>query len=115
MNDELLAEYAYTLEVDEKSDVYSYGVVVLELVTGRKPVGDFGEGVDIVQWCNKVASGRPHEAVVQILDRRLSNVPREEAAHLLFVASLCIQHNSVQRPTMREVLHMLSEFPSFPY
>ena len=44
-----VAEYAYTLRVDEKSDVYSFGVVLLELVTGRRPVGDFGEGVDIVQ------------------------------------------------------------------
>jgi serine/threonine protein kinase len=32
----LIAEYAYTLKVDEKSDVYSFGVVLLELLTGRK-------------------------------------------------------------------------------
>ncbi|XP_042496911.1 leucine-rich repeat receptor-like serine/threonine-protein kinase BAM1 [Macadamia integrifolia] len=41
-------EYAYTLKVDEKSDVYSFGVVLLELVSGRKPVDEFGDGVDIV-------------------------------------------------------------------
>jgi hypothetical protein len=31
--------------------------------------------------------------------------------HLFFVALLCIQENSVERPTMREVVQMLSEFP----
>lgn len=108
------AEYAYTLKVDEKSDVYSFGVVVLELLTGRRPVGDFGEGVDIVQWCKKVTNCRK-EDVIQIVDRRLMtstpnhNVPKEEAMHLFFIATLCVQENSIERPTMREVVQMLSE------
>lgn len=40
--------------MDEKSDVYSFGVVLLELVTGRRSVGVFGDGLDIVQWVNKM-------------------------------------------------------------
>ncbi|PON48767.1 Phosphorylase kinase, gamma catalytic subunit [Parasponia andersonii] len=102
-------EYAYTLRVDEKSDVYSFGVVLLELLTGRRPVGDFGEGVDIVQWSKQATSCR-REDVLQIVDRRLTSVPEDEATHLFFIATLCIQENSVQRPTMREVVQMLSEF-----
>lgn len=104
-------EYAYTLRVDEKSDVYSFGVVLLELITGRRPVGDFGEGVDIVQWAKRVTIGRPEE-IICVLDPRLSTtVPQEEAMHLFFVAMLCVQDNSIERPTMREVVQMLSEFP----
>uniref|UniRef100_A0A0D9XQL1 non-specific serine/threonine protein kinase n=1 Tax=Leersia perrieri TaxID=77586 RepID=A0A0D9XQL1_9ORYZ len=103
-------EYAYTLRVDEKSDVYSYGVVLLELITGRRPVGDFGEGVDIVQWTKRVTDGR-RENVHRIVDRRISTVPMDEVAHLFFVSMLCVQENSVERPTMREVVQMLSEFP----
>ncbi|MED6158383.1 hypothetical protein PIB30_032362 [Stylosanthes scabra] len=104
-------EYAYTLRVDEKSDVYSFGVVVLELLTGRKPVGtEFGEGVDLVQWCKKATNGRKEE-VMNIIDKRLSVVPKEEAMHLLFISMLCLEENSVERPTMREVVQMLSEFP----
>lgn len=104
------AEYAYTLRVDEKSDVYSFGVVLLELVTGRRPVGEFGEGVDIVQWAKCLTKCR-REEVNRILDPRLTVVPKDEAMHLFFVAMLCVQENSVERPTMREVVQMLSEFP----
>ncbi|KAK4254447.1 hypothetical protein QN277_009831 [Acacia crassicarpa] len=103
-------EYAYTLRVDEKSDVYSFGVVLLELITGRRPVGDFGDGVDLVQWCKKATNGRKEE-VTNIVDMRLSVVAREESMHMLFIAMLCLQENSVVRPTMREVVQMLSEFP----
>lgn len=105
-----IAEYAYTLRVDEKSDVYSFGVVLLELITGRKPVGDFGEGVDLVQWCKKATNCRKEE-VMNIADVRLTVVPKEEAMHMLFIAMLCLEENSVERPTMREVVQMLSEFP----
>ncbi|KAG6493748.1 hypothetical protein ZIOFF_048750 [Zingiber officinale] len=105
-------EYAYTLKVDEKSDVYSFGVVLLELVTGRRPVGDFGDGVDIVQWA-KFATGGSRDGVAAIVDPRLGAgaPPADEVAHVFFVAMLCVQENSVERPTMREVVQMLSEFP----
>ncbi|KAL0364997.1 UNVERIFIED_CONTAM: Leucine-rich repeat receptor-like serine/threonine-protein kinase BAM1 [Sesamum angustifolium] len=103
-------EYAYTLKVNEKSDVYSFGVVLLELVTGHRPVGDFGEGVDIVQWI-RCSTNCNREEVTRIIDPRLTVVPKDEAMHLFFVAMLCVQENSVERPTMREVVQMLSEFP----
>ncbi|KAI9198433.1 hypothetical protein LWI28_015748 [Acer negundo] len=103
-------EYAYTLKVDEKSDVYSFGVVLLELITGRRPVGDFGEdGLDIVQW-TKMQTDSNKEGVVKILDQRLSNnIPISEAMQVFFVAMLCVQEQSVQRPTMREVVQMLAQ------
>ncbi|KAL4184005.1 hypothetical protein AMTRI_Chr11g157870 [Amborella trichopoda] len=104
-------EYAYTLKVDEKSDVYSFGVVLLELITGHRPVGDFGDGVDIVQWAKRTTGG-DRRKVTLILDSRLNQVPLEESMHLFFIAMLCVQENSIERPTMREVVQMLSEFPN---
>ncbi|KAH9603121.1 hypothetical protein KSS87_002695 [Heliosperma pusillum] len=105
-------EYAYTLKVDEKSDVYSFGVVLLELITGRRPVGDFGEGVDIVQW-TRLQTNNQKENVPVILDPRLPAVPRDEAVHLFFISMLCTQDNSIERPTMRDVVQMLSEYRKF--
>ncbi|KAL8231720.1 hypothetical protein R6Q57_001498 [Mikania cordata] len=102
-------EYAYTLKIDEKSDVYSYGVVLLELITGRRPVGDFGEdGLDIVRW-SKMQTNGSKEGVEKILDERLKKVPIDEAKQVFFVAMLCVQEHNVERPTMREVVQMLAQ------
>ncbi|KAH0464151.1 hypothetical protein IEQ34_006937 [Dendrobium chrysotoxum] len=106
-------EYAYTLKVDEKSDVYSFGVVLLELVTGRKPVGEFGDGVDIVQWVRKMTDSSK-EAAIKILDPRLPTLPVHEAMHVFYVAMLCVEEQSVERPTMREVVQILTELPKLP-
>ncbi|CAJ2635219.1 unnamed protein product [Trifolium pratense] len=103
-------EYAYTLKVDEKSDVYSFGVVLLELVAGRKPVGEFGDGVDIVQWVRKMTDSNK-EGVLKVLDPRLPSVPLHEVMHVFYVAMLCVEEQAVERPTMREVVQMLTELP----
>ncbi|KAJ3672401.1 hypothetical protein LUZ60_007122 [Juncus effusus] len=104
-------EYAYTLRVDEKSDVYSFGVVLLELVTGRRPVGGFGEGVDIVHWVRKITSelSDPSESASAeaVSDKRLSPSPIGEITNLFKVAMLCVEEQSTVRPTMREVVHQL--------
>jgi hypothetical protein len=98
--------------VDEKSDVYSFGVVVLELVTGQRPVGPhLGEegGTDLVQWV-RARVGVDHAGAAGILDPRLrGDVPAWEAAQVLLVGLLCVQEQSVERPTMREVVHMLQQ------
>nr|XP_023885234.1 leucine-rich repeat receptor-like serine/threonine-protein kinase BAM1 [Quercus suber] len=106
-------EYAYTLKVDEKSDVYSFGVVLLELITGRKPVGEFGDGVDIVQWVRKITDSKK-EGVLKILDPRLPSVPLHEVMHVFYVAMLCVEEQAVERPTMREVVQILTEVPKPP-
>ncbi|GJM97431.1 hypothetical protein PR202_ga14358 [Eleusine coracana subsp. coracana] len=105
-------EYAYTLRVDEKSDVYSFGVVLLELITGRRPVGSFGDGVDIVHWVRKVTAELPDTsdtaAVLAVADRRLTPEPVALIVDLYKVAMACVEEASTARPTMREVVHMLS-------
>ncbi|WOL17237.1 leucine-rich repeat receptor-like kinase protein FLORAL ORGAN NUMBER1 [Canna indica] len=111
-------EYAYTLRVDAKSDVYSFGVVLLELITGRRPVGGFGDGVDIVRWVHKtiseVAGGSDSTVVLSIVDRRLSSSPLDLITNLFKVAMLCVEEESEVRPSMREVVHMLSNPKSSP-
>ncbi|KAB1200717.1 Receptor protein kinase CLAVATA1 [Morella rubra] len=108
-------EYAYTLKVDEKSDVYSFGVVLLELIAGRKPVGEFGDGVDIVRWVRKTTSelSQPSDAasVLAVVDPRLSGYPLTGVVHLFKIAMMCVEDESSARPTMREVVHMLTNLP----
>ncbi|KDP36903.1 hypothetical protein JCGZ_08194 [Jatropha curcas] len=108
-------EYAYTLKVDEKSDVYSFGVVLLELIAGRKPVGEFGEGVDIVEWVRKTTSelSQPSDAasVMAILDSRLTGYPVTSVIHLFKIAMMCVVEESSARPAMREVVYMLTNPP----
>ncbi|KAF8404788.1 hypothetical protein HHK36_009677 [Tetracentron sinense] len=106
-------EYAYTLKVDEKSDVYSFGVVLLELVCGKKPVGEFGDGVDIVQWVRNMTNSNK-EGVQKILDPRLSSVPLHEVMHVFYVAMLCVEEQAIERPTTREVVQILTELPMPP-
>ena len=101
--------------MDEKSDVYSFGVVLLELIAGRKPVGEFGDGVDIVRWVRKTTSelSQPSDAatVLAVVDPRLSGYPLAGVIHLFKIAMLCVKDESSARPTMREVVHMLTNPP----
>jgi len=108
-------EYAYTLKVDEKSDVYSFGVVLLELIAGKKPVGEFGEGVDIVRWVRNTEEEitQPSDAaiVVAIVDPRLTGYPLTSVIHVFKIAMMCVEEEAAARPTMREVVHMLTNPP----
>lgn len=74
-------------------------------------MGDFGEeGLDIVQW-TKMQTNSSKEKVVSVVDQRLgsNNIPISEAMQVFFVAMLCVQEHSVERPTMREVVQMLAQ------
>lgn len=103
------------MKVDEKSDVYSFGVVLLELIAGRKPVGEFGDGVDIVRWVRKMTSEQPQPSnpasVLAIVDPRLSEYSVTAVNHLFKVAMMCVEDESTARPSMREVVHMLTNPP----
>ncbi|KAJ6715527.1 LEUCINE-RICH REPEAT RECEPTOR-LIKE SERINE/THREONINE-PROTEIN KINASE BAM3 [Salix viminalis] len=64
----------------------------------------------LLKWSKRATNNRREDAMA-IADPRLTMVPKEEAMHLFFIAMLCSQENSIERPTMREVVQMLSEFP----
>lgn len=101
-------EYAYTLKVNEKSDIYSFGVVMLELVTGRRPVDPaFGENKDLVKWvCSRIEK---KNALEEVLDPKLVGCFKEEMAMVLKVALLCTSALPINRPSMRRVVEMLQE------
>ncbi|GAV61599.1 Pkinase domain-containing protein/LRR_1 domain-containing protein/LRRNT_2 domain-containing protein/LRR_4 domain-containing protein/LRR_8 domain-containing protein [Cephalotus follicularis] len=99
-------EYAYTLRVTEKSDTYSFGVVILELVTGKLPVDpEFGEK-DLVKW---VCTTLDQKGVDHVLDPRLDTCFKEETCMVLNIGLLCTSPLPINRPTMRRVVKMLLE------
>nr|XP_010923415.1 leucine-rich repeat receptor-like tyrosine-protein kinase PXC3 [Elaeis guineensis]XP_019706685.1 leucine-rich repeat receptor-like tyrosine-protein kinase PXC3 [Elaeis guineensis]XP_029120806.1 leucine-rich repeat receptor-like tyrosine-protein kinase PXC3 [Elaeis guineensis] len=104
-------EYAYTMQVTVPGNVYSFGVVLLEILTSRLPVDEaFGEGIDLVKWVHN-ASGRG-EAPEQIMDARLSTVSfawRKQMLAVLKVAMLCTENTPAKRPKMKKAVEMLLE------
>ncbi|XP_038976067.1 leucine-rich repeat receptor-like tyrosine-protein kinase PXC3 [Phoenix dactylifera] len=104
-------EYAYTMRVTVPGNVYSFGVVLLEIVTSRLPVDEvFGEGMDLVKWVHN-ASGRG-EFLEQMMDARLSAVTfawRKQMVAVLKVAMLCTEDTPAKRPKMKQVVEMLLE------
>lgn len=104
-------EYAYTMQVTAPGNVYSYGVVLLEILTTRFPVDEaFGEGIDLVKWVH----GAPirGETPEQILDSKLSTVSfawRKQMLAVLKVALLCTDTTPAKRPKMKKVVEMLQE------
>ncbi|KAJ4979780.1 hypothetical protein NE237_010560 [Protea cynaroides] len=104
-------EYAYTMQVTAPGNVYSYGVVLLEILTTRLPVDEaFGEGIDLVKWVHGApARGETPE---QILDAKLSTVSfawRREMLAVLKVALLCTDSTPAKRPKLKKVVEMLQE------
>ncbi|CAM8966828.1 unnamed protein product [Rhodiola kirilowii] len=104
-------EYAYTMQVTAPGNVYSYGVVLLEILTSRMPVDEaFGEGVDLVKWVHSAPIRG--ETPEQILDAELSTVSftlRKEMLGALKVALLCTDKTPAKRPKMKKVVEMLKE------
>ncbi|KAL8192803.1 hypothetical protein R6Q57_027251 [Mikania cordata] len=104
-------EYAYTLQVDEKSDIYSFGVVLMEIISGKTSVNsEFGDGNSIVDWVRSKMKSK--EGIRDVLDKNagaLCSSVREEMMLVLRVALLCTSRNPADRPSMRDVVSMLQE------
>lgn len=79
---------------------------MLELITGRKPVGDFGDGVDIVSWVKKTRLDSA--AVLAVVDSRLAAYPVADVVGLFKIAMACVEDESSARPTMREIVNLLT-------
>lgn len=107
----IFAEYAYTLQVDEKSDIYSYGVVLMEILSGKRSMDqEFGDANSIVDWVRSKIKTK--DGIDGILDKnagaRCSSV-REEMIQMLRIALRCTSRNPADRPSMRDVVLMLQE------
>ncbi|GFZ19298.1 protein kinase superfamily protein [Actinidia rufa] len=101
-------EYAMTGHLLVKSDVYSYGVVLLELLTGRKPV-DMSQPSgqeNLVTWARPIL--RDKDRLEELADPRLGGkYPKEDFVRVCTIAAACVAPEASQRPTMGEVVQSL--------
>ncbi|PWA84954.1 protein kinase-like domain-containing protein (mitochondrion) [Artemisia annua] len=106
-------EYANTGMLNEKSDIYSFGVLLLEAVTGRDPVdyNRVSNEINLVEWLKMMVGNRRAEEVV---DPNLDPKPSTHALkRALLVALRCVDPDSEKRPKMSQVVRMLDA--DFPY
>ncbi|XP_031284661.1 L-type lectin-domain containing receptor kinase S.6 [Pistacia vera] len=106
----LAPEYVYSGVPSEKTDVYSYGVVVLEVATGRRPVDN--EGSLLVDWVwQQWEKGKLLEAA----DLRLrGKFNRSEMQGMLMVGLACVHPNHEKRPSVKEAARILRGEAPFP-
>ncbi|KAH6764893.1 hypothetical protein C2S52_013893 [Perilla frutescens var. hirtella] len=107
-------EWVYNLPITAKVDVYSYGVVVLEMVTGKDPAEmNFDGGMlgnKRVESLEEGSSSSVWSWIQQNLDPKLRGDLEYEAdrlVNLVRVALLCAQENRDARPSMTQVVDML--------
>ncbi|XP_062078494.1 probable LRR receptor-like serine/threonine-protein kinase At2g23950 [Humulus lupulus] len=101
-------EYLSTGQSSEKTDVFGFGILLLELITGMRAL-EFGKTTNqkgaMLEWVKKIQQEKKVELLV---DRELvNNYDRIEVGEMLQVALLCTQYLPAHRPKMSEVVRML--------
>ncbi|XP_027125547.2 cysteine-rich receptor-like protein kinase 25 [Coffea arabica] len=100
-------EYAMDGIFSEKSDVFSFGVMILEIISGKKNTSfyDSDRHLNLIGhvW-DLWTEGRILEITDSCLDETIST---REALQYVHVGLLCVQENAADRPTMSDVVSML--------
>ncbi|CAN6284981.1 unnamed protein product [Urochloa humidicola] len=105
----LAPEYFMYGKVTDKVDVYAFGVVLLELLSGRKPISGDGSSPkgqeSLVMWATPVLSSGD---ISELLDPRL-DVERDEAEvrRMATAACLCLRRSARLRPPISQILSIL--------
>ncbi|CAM6105500.1 unnamed protein product [Calypogeia fissa] len=100
-------EYATQGQLSDKADVYSYGIVVLEIVSGRKCI-DHTQPIEAVFLKDQVQKLYSKGMLLDVLEPELiDNCVVTEVLRVINIGLLCVQHDSGRRPSMSEVVTML--------
>nr|KYP41141.1 Putative receptor protein kinase ZmPK1 [Cajanus cajan] len=110
-------EWVLNLAITSKVDVYSYGIVLLEMITGKSPIQNI-DGEDsyngrLVTWVREKRSGTSW--LEHIIDPAIkTNYDECKMEILVKVALHCVEEDKDIRPTMSQVLEMLQSHESDP-
>ncbi|CAN8313068.1 unnamed protein product [Cochlearia groenlandica] len=107
----LAPEYASSGKLTDRSDVFSFGVVLLELVTGRKPVDQsqpLGEE-SLVEWARPLLLQAIETGdYSELIDKRLEkHYVEHEVIRMIETAAACVRHSGPKRPRMVQVVRAL--------
>jgi len=90
-----------------KSDVFSFGVVLLEIITGQPAITRSEEKTHIVQWVHSVLL---EKEINDIVDSRLQGeFDIDSVKKVLDTAMACVAATSIHRPTMNHVVNELKQ------
>nr|DAD35051.1 TPA_asm: hypothetical protein HUJ06_005691 [Nelumbo nucifera] len=109
-------EYAMTCRVSDKADVYSYGVVLMELISDKKVLdpsfSSYGNGFNIVAWARMLLpQGRAKEFFTAAL---WESGPHDNLVATLHLAVRCTDESLSHRPTMKQVVQRLKQLQPPP-
>ncbi|KAF8408672.1 hypothetical protein HHK36_004735 [Tetracentron sinense] len=103
----LAPEYAIRGHLTEKADVFGYGVVALEILSGR-PNSNTSldtEKIYLLEWAWTL---HENNRVLELVDPTLTIFDRDEAIRVIGIALLCTQASPSLRPPMSRVVNMLA-------
>ncbi|CAI9782395.1 unnamed protein product [Fraxinus pennsylvanica] len=104
----LAPEYAVLAQLTKKADVYSFGVLLLEIISGKSSSkAAFGEELLVLlEWAWKL---RNEGRILEIIDPDLVGYSPDQLTRFITVALFCTQSASQRRPDMKQVVTMLSK------
>ncbi|KAF3773741.1 Proline-rich receptor-like protein kinase [Nymphaea thermarum] len=105
----LAPEYASSGKLTEKSDVFSFGVMLLELITGRRPVDPTFMEDSLVEWARPLLIKALEEGdFEELVDSRLeNNYNVNEMSRLVACAAASVRHSARRRPRMTQIVRAL--------
>jgi len=100
-----------TEPLTQKSDVYGFGMVLLEIISGRKPIDATPEEINPRQWVKYYVGIKENPVkIVEIIDKKMDgNYDMKSITIVAKLALRCIEETSSSRPSMSEVVGELRE------